>query len=457
MQGLVSFLNVQPTQAAPIASTLPILSPGDTVSAAGNKHILLTDYVTGDTQTLSPDGTNTTSPGDNEKDTALSHRPLLHSEIAPNNDTFSPGDDTVSAQHTELTSLVSVSDHNFSPRATGVAVRAQHLQVRSLTRAEDGHSANEQRTYLALWNTGNPVLGQLFRRNTIGHAGLAKMLKVDKRQTKRWIPTLIEKLTIEVETESSYATKTTYRVFERAEIHSRRLRAGYTSFIKNRGGVEILKSAYLSCGNCDSLSPGDTHIDSGGDNKTVKPSDNKQDSTLSPGNILSPGPGDTMPPEGGDTVSPPYKEVNSKKVFEEDSSSHLRAVIEQLGALGIDADDDFSRQLIRRSRAVCQDVTISEILHFTEAKAKYRGIQKSLTGFLLTAVPRCLTGESFRLYRQAEIARMAADRQSWIELRSEAEQILNSRQGREAWEIDNAESTLQWLRERQPWVFDQIQ
>jgi hypothetical protein len=128
--------------------------------------------------------------------------------------------------------------------------------------------------------------------------------------------------------------------------------------------------------------------------------------------------------------------------------------MEHLRTMGIDADDDFGRQLIRRSRAVSQDVTISEIIHFTEAKATYRGIQKSLTGFLLTAVPACLTGESFRLYRHAEIARAAAERQSWIEMRSEAERTLNYRQDREAWEIENAESTLQWLHEHQQWVFD---
>ncbi len=154
--------------------------------------------------------------------------------------------------------------------------------------------------------------------------------------------------------------------------------------------------------------------------------DNKHQPTLSPG--------------GGDTVSPPYKKVNSKKVFEEHSSSELQVVMEQLHGIGIDADDEFGLQLIRRSRAGCPDVTISEIVHFTQVKARYRGVHKSLTGFLLTAVPACLMGESFRLYRQAEIARVASERQAWIEMRSEAEQTLNSRKGRESWEIDNAES-----------------
>jgi hypothetical protein len=38
-------------------------------------------------------------------------------------------------------------------------------------------------------------------------------------------------------------------------------------------------------------------------------------------------------------------------------------------------------------------------------------------------------------------------------MRSQAELTVNAPEGREAWEIDNAESTLKWLREYQPWVF----
>ena len=377
MQGLVSFLNVQPTQAASAPSGP--LSPGDNISIIPYKQCELMTDVTSDIQTSSSGDTEAQEGTGGELDTGLSRKSGLseRDEADGSDDTLSPGDD-VSERRTQLqfASLVSVSDDHLSSRATGIAVREQQLQVRSLTRAEDGHSANEQRTYLALWNAGNPVLGQPFRRNTIGHAGLARMLKVDKRQTKRWIPALIEKLTIEIEIESSYATKTTYRVFERDEIHARRLRAGYTSLIKNRGGVELLKSACQSPGDNDSLTPGATKSAYCGDHEPSLGGDNKYQTTLS----------------SGDTVSPPYKEVNAKKVFEEHSSSELRVLMEQLHAIGIDADDEFGRQLIRRSRAGYPDITISEIVHFTQVKARYRGIQKSLTSFLLTAVPACFDG-----------------------------------------------------------------
>jgi hypothetical protein len=448
MQGLVSFLNVQPTQAAPAVAGTTV-SPGDRVVVSNSTQTALSSFTRGDTELLSPGDEEMLSPGDNkhppyETNERICPPPLRAlSEIAITRgdiDTLSPGDNVLENRPGfDYPSVVSVSDDHISSQPT-------------LTRAEDGHSANEQRTYLALWNAGNPVLGQPFRRNTIGHAGLAKMLKVDKRQTKRWIPALIEKLTIEIEIESSYATKTTYRVFDRDEIHARRVRAGYTSFIRNRGGVELLKAT--TWGDSYSLTPGDTEPRRRGDKEPSERGDNEYLKTLSPGATVPLDPGDTVSPGGGDTVSPPYKEVNSKSVFKEDSSSEIRTVTQHLHNIGIDADDDFAHQLVGRSRAVCQDATIAEILHFTEAKASYRGIQKSLTGFLLTAVPVCLTGESFRLYRQAELARAAAERDSWIQMRSDAERILSAPQGRETWEIENAESTPEWLREQQPWLFN---
>jgi hypothetical protein len=408
---------------------------------------------------LSPEDTLTPLPGDNDHkpfdynplEDQITRKPALSDSAVHAVDTGSASPDDMVVSHRFGMPAAFVSAPYVWPQLTeGIAVREQHLQLRSLTRAEDGHSANEQRTYLALWNSGNPVLGQPFRRNTIGHAGLAKMLKVDKRQTKRWIPALIEKLTIEIEVESSYATKTTYRVFDRDEIHARRVGAGYTSFIKNRGGVELLKA---KSSDKHTLSPGGTQDRSRGDREPLQPGDNETIRTLSPGDTLSPPTGDIVSPGGGDTVSLLYKEIDSKSTFKEDSSSELRTITAHLHTIGINADDDFARQLLRRSRAVCEDSTIAEILHFTEAKAKYRGIQKSLTGFLLTAVPVCLMGESLRLYRQAELVRAAAERESWIQMRSEAELAVNAPEGREAWEIENAESTLKWLREHQPWVF----
>jgi hypothetical protein len=235
----------------------------------------------GDILTLSPGDTSSQLVEYSDVQAQLPRKPAL-SDVAVNtgdSETASPGD--IVAPHIPVVSAAFVSASNVLPQLTGgIAVREQQLQVRSLTRAEDGHSANEQRTYLALWNSGNPVLGQPFRRNTIGHASLAKMLKVDKRQTKRWIPSLIEKLTIEIEVESSYATKTTYRVFDRDEIHARRVRAGYTSFIKNRGGVELLKAESVPGDNVSS-SPGDNDNRRGGDNEHKPPGDNEHVKTMS--------------------------------------------------------------------------------------------------------------------------------------------------------------------------------
>ena len=73
MQGLVSFLNVQPTQAAPaVAGTT--LSPGDRV-VSHNADRTLVSFYGGDVEMLSPGDQDTLSSGDNK------HLPYEISEI----------------------------------------------------------------------------------------------------------------------------------------------------------------------------------------------------------------------------------------------------------------------------------------------------------------------------------------------------------------------------------------
>jgi hypothetical protein len=70
-------------------------------------------------------------------------------------------------------------------------------------------------------------------------------------------------------------------------------------------------------------------------------------------------------------------------------------------------------------------------------------------------VPHCLTGESFRQYREAESQKVEAEREHWRTERREAEAVLNSREEREEWEIEGAETTLNWLHEYHPWLFQE--
>lgn len=69
-------------------------------------------------------------------------------------------------------------------------------------------------------------------------------------------------------------------------------------------------------------------------------------------------------------------------------------------------DDDAVRQLIDACRRHAPDATCEEVIAFVHAKGPLAIRRPSPLGFLLTAVPRCFIGESFRLFR-AQQAKMS--------------------------------------------------
>ena len=100
-------------------------------------------------------------------------------------------------------------------------------------------------------------------------------------------------------------------------------------------------------------------------------------------------------------------------------------------------DDDVARTLLERCRNVAPDCTVTEIIHFMHEKGilirqDRSGRISSPIGFLITAVPKCLVGETFELYRQQEQKRLTEERllreqqQAEIEQwRREQEAVLN--------------------------------
>ena len=123
--------------------------------------------------------------------------------------------------------------------------------------------------------------------------------------------------------------------------------------------------------------------------------------------------------------------------------------------IGAAADDWTTTQLLKQSRAVCPDVKVHEILHFARSKAQYRGLNKSITGFLVAAVPLCLKGESFRCFRDEQKIADQQRRAEYIAMLRALEQILRSKDDRRAEEVEYATSTLAWLQTNEPWLFDE--
>jgi len=81
------------------------------------------------------------------------------------------------------------------------------------------------------------------------------------------------------------------------------------------------------------------------------------------------------------------------------SSSFSKQVREALEHHGT-TDDDVIQQLIKACRMNAPDCTADEICHFIAEKAKLINRRTSNpAGFLLTIVPKCFAGESFRTFR----------------------------------------------------------
>jgi hypothetical protein len=78
----------------------------------------------------------------------------------------------------------------------------------------------------------------------------------------------------------------------------------------------------------------------------------------------------------------------------------LKKVAEALREFG-KPDQDAVVQLIRSCRREAPDCTEDEIVHFAQTKGRLlkNGSIQNPIGFLLTAVPKCFTGESFREFR----------------------------------------------------------
>ncbi len=100
-----------------------------------------------------------------------------------------------------------------------------------------------------------------------------------------------------------------------------------------------------------------------------------------------------------------------------------------------DVDDDAAARLWHACLEHAPQATVDEVVHFINLKAGRPGIRLPL-GFLLTAVPKCFKGDSYRQFRaerdRGREAQLSRDRMF-------AEEILQS--------PDADEEQKQWARD----------
>jgi len=88
-------------------------------------------------------------------------------------------------------------------------------------------------------------------------------------------------------------------------------------------------------------------------------------------------------------------------------------------------DDDIVRRLIKNCKERSPDCTEEEIVYFVAEKGSLVRVKDSRIyspiGFLLTAVPKCLSGEAFRFYREEQLRRREAESASEAQRQAELE------------------------------------
>jgi hypothetical protein len=274
------------------------------------------------------------------------------------------------------------------------------------TLAQDGHSHTEEALYQVLWRSGKPETDET-RLSVMGYGEMSKRVRLSFNNTKAACHRLIAKRAIEevAREVSDKRQGKTYRVFSYRAILERRKAAGLEWVIRNKG-VEFVIPSNAAPSISDTLPVID------------------RVSETSTGTISKKG-------RGTPSVTGTLLE-NSFRTSLRESSSDIAALVQALSDYG-QPDDVVAYYLLSRCRAVAPDCTSTEITHFVHEKGLLirQDRNKRITnpiGFLLTAVPRCLTGETFEHYRSQERVRL------------ERERLQNERQQAE---ID------QWRREQE--------
>jgi len=291
-------------------------------------------------------------------------------------------------------------------RITPLGFRARVVQ--------DAHTIWEQTLYDALWAMG---AGESNGPKVVcaGYRTLAAKTRFGDKTIKRNLRSLEEKLAIEpiAPEETHTSTGRTYRIYSFRQILDRRRTAGLEWVIRNRQGVSLTSIPInFSTRASGTTQPPVVKVNAG---VIVPPG-----GTQSPVSMLSP------PPRATVSDDPVVRQTTHlvkslEKNKDKPSSSESPLIIEALrDSIGV-IDDDAARRISTKCRENVMDATDDEISYFIRIQAKriirMRGVDNPI-GLLITQVPKCFQGESFRQFREAEEKQRQAEfrrREQWYQ------------------------------------------
>lgn len=287
-------------------------------------------------------------------------------------------------------------------------------RVKRIRLAQDVINSAEESVYDTLWTAKiQTAEREASRVVQAGYDYLVKRTRLSKKTIQRIVAKLIDKDFIAIERPADIyrRTSTVYRVFSYKAVLDHHLQRGRCHVAKIGPGfsyVRPMEDPRRSGVNSAQLSP--TNSATRVDLSTVG---TFHTSTVVNANTspLANRAIDTVPELDASTVVHETTTFIGKSTLgnKTSSSSAIYQVLNKYGAV----DDDIVDRLIKSCKQQAPDCTDEEIIHFIEEKGSLVRVKDSRIyspiGFLLTAVPKCLSGEAFRFYREEEMKHREAE------------------------------------------------
>jgi predicted transcriptional regulator len=300
-------------------------------------------------------------------------------------------------------------------------------RVKRIRLAQDVINPGEEAVYDNLWNA-RPLQpnGSDFRIVQVGYDYLVKRTRLAKKTIQRIIDKLLHKdfIAIERPADIYQRTPTVYRVFGYKTVLERHMQKGRAHVAKVGPGFSYVHEMAAPQPDRIDLSTVDRLHVSTVDRLYVPTVDKTTTETVVKKDLPT-------------VVKMATSKIEHSEV--EQTSSEVNQIAQTLRQAIGTADDDVARRLITECRRRAGDATVDEITEFLQQKARFavRNPQiRNPTGFLLTAVPICFEGESFRNFRKG---REESKQQEKAEMERIAKAILD--------DPESANEDRSWARE----------
>ena len=276
-------------------------------------------------------------------------------------------------------------------------------RVKRIRLAQDVINSAEESVYDTLWNAKLVAADESSRLVQAGYDYLVKRTRLSRKTIQRIVAKLLEKDFIEVDTRADIYQRsaTVYRVYSYKSVLDRNVKKGRLHVAKMGPGFSYarpLQASEIPQNEAVDLTTVDT-------TRVTAIVSEHQATVVKPATV-------TVAKTDRPTVVKMSSHLLDAITLDRSSSSAAPEIRAALGDYG-PVDDDVAQQLVAACRSYAPDCTLDEVVHFVHEKGKY--IQRRDTrvhnplGFLLTAVPKCFSGQSLadlRAQRSRELARL---------------------------------------------------